>query len=190
MGKRDLPDIIPAACPLPSEENPDPVPGFMASLDPGVKSLLDMEAEYYRRAVSAPSSLRMHARPAFVGLWTEEPISPGARSFVITVPQVIFRATRLVVSPRIAPFFNLLDLRVGKNSMFINTSKVTADAFPPIPKLKADADPREISEWVRAQFIDCDTAHPGMQIGLHVENNDRSDFHDFRAVLWGSALWE
>jgi hypothetical protein len=86
---------------------------------------------------------------------------------------VLFRGERLAIAPSIARFFNVVDIKVGKNSQLAATGEMSGEAF------SADA------VGVRMEL---DTAQPGIVITLRVENTDNDVARDFKAVLYGTVL--
>jgi hypothetical protein len=62
---------------------------------------------------------------------------PGSSTMsVYANPQLNVKPRRLVVDPLIAPYFRILDIKIGRNSQFANASGggVGAGIFPPTPE--------------------------------------------------------
>ena len=75
--------------------------------------------------VKAPTS----AREYVMGIDSVATIAAAATSSLTSRPQVVFRPDRLVVPSTIAGSFLINDLKVGKNSQFVNGTAVPAEAF-------------------------------------------------------------
>lgn len=71
---------------------------------------------------------RMSHRHAFLGIDSVVEIKSGPPVAVISKPQVPFRANRLFVEEACRQFA-LLDLRIGRNSQFVDGTEVSAEAF-------------------------------------------------------------
>lgn len=99
-------------------------------------------------------------------------IAAGATSIITTRPQVIFRPERLVVGQAIAPSFLINDLRVGKNSQFVNAGSVPAEGF---------------SHQAQGVRLKCDTAQVGSDIVVSVTNTSGGALR-FTAMLIGDAV--
>jgi hypothetical protein len=99
-------------------------------------------------------------------------IAPGDEEDIEVKPQVLFRGERLAIAQSIARYFDVLDIKVGKDSQLAATGALTGEAF----------ETRAVG--VRMEL---DTAQPGIVITLRVKNIDTAA-HDFRAVLYGAVL--
>jgi hypothetical protein len=84
-------------------------------------------------------------------------------------PQVRFQGRRLAIAQSIARYFDIVDIKVGKDSQLAATGELSGEA---LSALAVD---------VR---VELDPAPPGIVITLSVRNND-AVAHDFRAVLYG-----
>jgi hypothetical protein len=129
----------------------------------------------YARAPEGPRLVRekpRYARQFPIG-FTRCQIPPGEVVDIEAKPQVLFRGERLAIAPSIARFFNVVDIKVGKNSQLAATGEMSGEAF------SADA------VGVRMEL---DTAQPGIVITLRVENTDNDVARDFKAVLYGTVL--
>jgi hypothetical protein len=99
-------------------------------------------------------------------------VAPGAEEDIEVKPQVLFRGERLAIAQSIARYFDVIDIKVGKDSQLAATGALTGEAF----------ETRAVG--VRMEL---DTAQPGIVITLRVRNIDTAA-HDFRAVLYGAVL--
>ncbi len=79
---------------------------------------------------------------------------------------------RLAVAPSNARSFNIVDIKVGKDSQLAATGEMPAEAFS------------ALAVGVRMEL---DTAQPGIVIVLIVRNTDTST-QDFNAVLYGTVF--
>jgi hypothetical protein len=96
-------------------------------------------------------------------------IAAGDVEEIEVKPQVRFQGRRLAVAPSIARYFDIVDIKVGKDSQLAATGALSGEA---LSALAVD---------VR---VELDPAPPGIVITLSVRNND-AVAHDFRAVLYG-----
>ncbi len=87
-------------------------------------------------------------------------------------PQIIFRPERLVIVSAIASFFNVEDIKVGKNSQTVASGAIPASSFA------------ETAFGVRMKL---DTAQISQDIILSVTNIDAAP-HRFRATFFGEAV--
>jgi hypothetical protein len=99
-------------------------------------------------------------------------IAAGDEEDIEVKPQVLFRGERLAIAQSIARYFDVLDIKVGKDSQLAATGPLTGEAF----------ETRAVG--VRMEL---DTAQPGIVITLRVKNIDTAA-HDFKAVLYGRVL--
>jgi hypothetical protein len=99
-------------------------------------------------------------------------IAPGDEEDIEVKPQVLFRGERLAIAQSIARYFDVLDIKVGKDSQLAATGALTGEAF----------ETRAVG--VRMEL---DTAQPGIVITIRVRNTDTAP-HDFKAVLYGAVL--
>jgi hypothetical protein len=112
-----------------------------------------------------------HARQFPIGFQSDN-VKPGDETDIEVKPQVLFRGERLAIAQSIARFFDVLDIKVGKDSQLAATGALTGEAF----------ETRAVG--VRMEL---DTAEPGIVITLRIRNTDAAA-HDFKAVLYGSVL--
>ena len=99
-------------------------------------------------------------------------INPGDEVDIEVKPQVLFRGERLAIAQSIARYFEILDIKVGKDSQLAATGALTGEAF----------ETRAVG--VRMEL---DTAQPGIVITIRVRNIDTAA-QSFKAVLYGAVL--
>lgn len=58
-------------------------------------------------------------------------VAAGANVQLVSRPQVVFRPERLLIGGAFAPSFIINDIKVGKNSQFVNSAAAPGDAFGP-----------------------------------------------------------
>ena len=104
--------------------------------------------------------------------FTHTQIAPGQVAEVEVKPQVLFRGERLAVAPSNARSFNIVDIKVGKDSQLAATGEMPAEAFS------------ALAVGVRMEL---DTAQPGIVVVLIVRNTDTAP-QDFNAVLYGTVF--
>jgi hypothetical protein len=112
-----------------------------------------------------------HSRQFPIGFHFDN-VAPGDEEDIEIKPQVLFRGERLAIAQSIARYFDVLDIKVGKDSQLAATGPLTGEAF----------ETRAVG--VRMEL---DTAEPGIVITLRVKNIDTAA-HDFKAVLYGAVL--
>jgi hypothetical protein len=92
---------------------------------------------------------------------------------VISRPQIVFRGERLVIpSVAVAPFFSLIDIKIGNRSQLVNSTALPAQVFT------------ETAIGIR---LSLDTATVAQDISLAVQNIDPVTAHTFQAALIGTA---
>ena len=101
-----------------------------------------------------------------------ENIAPNDEEDIEVKPQVYFRGERLAIPPSIARFFDILDIKVGKDSQLAATGTMPGESF---------------SAHAVGVRMELDTAKPGIVITIRVRNVDTAP-HDFKAVLYGAVL--
>lgn len=112
-----------------------------------------------------------HQRQFPIGFQFDQ-VQPGDEEDIEVKPQVLFRGERLAIAQSTARYFDVLDIKVGKDSQLAATGSLTGEAF----------ETRAVG--VRMEL---DTAAPGIVITLRVKNIDTAA-HDFKAVLYGAVL--
>ena len=112
-----------------------------------------------------------HERQFPIGFALEN-IAPGDEEDIEVKPQVYFRGERLAIPPSLARYFDILDIKVGKDSQLAATGTMPGESF---------------SAHAVGVRMELDTAKPGIVITLRVRNVDTTA-HDFKAVLYGAVL--
>lgn len=100
-------------------------------------------------------------------------IAANALATITQQPQLPFKGYRLSVPNQFAPFFTIVDIRVGKDSQLVSPGAVPATSF---------------SETSVGDNISMDTADVGQLITIQVQNIDGAAPHDFRATLFGRTV--
>lgn len=99
-------------------------------------------------------------------------VAASATAIITTRPQTLFRAERFVTNDPNGNFL-INDIRVGKNSMFLNSGSIPAAVFA------ANA------FGVRLKM---DTAQVAMDISVSVTNTDGGAGHRFNGVIIGASV--
>ncbi len=107
-----------------------------------------------------------------VGFDSVTPVPAGAVATIIQQPQVLFRSERFVVPSDIAGQFLILDIKVGKDSMFGAAGAVSARTF----------DERGVGVRLRLA-----TAQVSQQLIVQVQNIGGAD-QRFFATMIGTAI--
>jgi hypothetical protein len=110
-------------------------------------------------------------------------VAGGQVNSVSARAQLVFRPVRLSVAPECALYFDILDLRVGKNSQHVNDGAVSAVHFPPLPSLN-EAEIERFADHLKCFSGMYDTAVAGQDISVAVRNVDEAP-RLFDACLWG-----
>lgn len=130
-------------------------------------------------AVAYGSHLGVNDRPPrdarlFPLPFAQTGIAASATAQVTSRPQVLFRPQRLVVaSSTVQTNFLINDIRVGKDSQFVQAGSLEASVFAPN------------AVGVMLTF---DTCQQGCDVTLVVQNTDGGNAHDFRATFFGAAV--
>jgi hypothetical protein len=95
----------------------------------------------------------------------------GTEASVISRPQVVFRGERLVVPSTVAPFFSIIDIKVGNRSQLVNSVALPAQMFI------------ETAVGIRLSF---DTAAVAQDVALIVANGTATAT-TFQAAIIGTA---
>jgi len=98
-------------------------------------------------------------------------VPAGQLAEIEVKPQVRFQGHRLAVAASQARYFNIVDIKVGKDSQLAATGEMPAEAF---------------SSLAVGTQMELDCAPPGIVITLIVHNTD-SAAQDFGAVLYGEV---
>lgn len=104
----------------------------------------------------------------------QAPDQPPSAAEIVVVPDVAFRADRLVIPAAIAPLFVIEDIRIGTMSQFVGAGGISAELFSP----------QMIESNLRL-----DAAAPGMEIRFRVRYvGDDPNGARFQAAMIGAAL--
>ena len=87
-------------------------------------------------------------------------------------PELIFRPDRLVVPATVGPNFSIQDLKVGKNSQFVDPNPVPAEAF---------------AENAVNVAMSLDTCNVGQSVTI-VALNTTANQATFKAILFGLSI--
>ncbi len=112
-----------------------------------------------------------HERQFPVGFMFQN-VAPGDEEDIEVKPQVYFRGERLAIPPSLARYFDILDIKVGKDSQLAATGTMPGESF---------------SAHAVGVRMELDTAKPGIVITIRVRNVDTAP-HDFKAVLYGAVM--
>jgi hypothetical protein len=99
------------------------------------------------------------------------PFPGGTEASVISRPQVVFRGERLVIPSTVAPFFSVIDIKVGNRSQLVNSVALPAQMFI------------ETAVGIR---LSMDTAAVAQDVALIV-SNDTLASTTFQAAIIGTA---
>lgn len=102
------------------------------------------------------------------------PVLAGAAATILAFPQRTFRTERFAVTSTIAEFFNITDLRIGRESMMVAAGAVPAQIFA------------EVGVGVRLRGY---TANLGNTIALDIINTDLLAAHTFLAAIIGTTVF-
>lgn len=105
-------------------------------------------------------------------------IAACATAVVEVQPQITFKPRRFVVDPICAPFFDILDLRVGNCTVFATVGQIPCTAFPPPVD---ESIPLDNIAGMRAVCV-------GQRLMLMVVNKDGGSMHDFSAMMVGDTI--
>jgi len=153
--------VHPAHAAMPVHHAP-PAPHYQESPPPPAA------APRRRRLVSEEPT---HERQFPIGFILEN-IAPGVEEDIEVKPQVYFRGERLAIPPSLARYFDIMDIKVGKDSQLAATGAMPGESFS------------SLAVGVRMEL---DTAQPGIVLTLRVKNIDTNP-QDFKAVLYGAVL--
>jgi hypothetical protein len=123
-----------------------------------------------RRARQRPAPGPLKLREFPVG-FIQAGVPAGANAEIEVKPQVRFQGHRLAVAASQARYFNIVDIKVGKDSQLAATGEMPAEAF---------------SSLAVGTQMELDCAPPGIVITLIVHNTDVGP-QDFGAVLYGEV---
>jgi hypothetical protein len=110
---------------------------------------------------------RTHKLPAEVYLYTDivsrarnflavQPgatVPPGGQVTLDAQPQVVFRATRLVIDDASAPLFDVIDIKVGKNSQLIGSGSLPGSGFTNASHLNLGMDTAKTCQYMGVTLV-------------------------------------
>jgi hypothetical protein len=128
------------------------------------------EHDYRRGPRQRPPASPLKIREFPVG-FVQAAVPAGALAEIEVKPQVRFQGHRLAVAASQARYFNIVDIKVGKDSQLAATGEMPAEAF---------------SSLAVGTQMELDCAPPGIVITLIVRNTDTAS-QDFGAVLYGEV---
>ena len=137
-------------------------------LESYIKRLIESGRAVLRRAVAAQA----------------DRVAPGDVQRCLVSPQTLFKATHLSVSPECAPFFEIMNISAGKDSLFVTAEPFAATLFPPIPACIDLPERKVIEERLRFHIP---IVVPGMILSLDVRNTS-AEVRDFRGAFHGYAF--
>lgn len=112
-------------------------------------------------------------REVVQGLDSGPTLVPAGGSVTIQFnASMLFRPTRLMVGPSVAPLFTIDDIKVSADSLFLSTGSVPAESFLP--------------DSVNASALKRRTAQPGTPVQILITNIDGAP-HRFRGAIYGDA---
>jgi hypothetical protein len=123
-----------------------------------------------RRPRQRPAAGPLKIREFPVG-FVQAAVAAGQLAEIEVKPQVRFQGHRLAVAASQARYFNIVDIKVGKDSQLAATGEMPAEAF---------------SSLAVGTQMELDCAPPGIVITLIVHNTDTAA-QDFGAVLYGEV---
>lgn len=103
---------------------------------------------------------------------------------VLGTPQVAFIPRRLVVASDVAERLSVVDIKVGKNSMFLNgDGGAPGEAFPPMPSDEVDLETMKRMESMLMMYAD--VVQVGWHVAIHIRNMTNKTLEDVRLMMWG-----
>jgi hypothetical protein len=149
-----------------------PYPGPVSYAIPGAPSVA------YDRGpgrIGIVDEAPVHERQFPIGFVTPvgENVPANSTALLTAQPQVVFRGERLAVPNSIVLNFQLVDIKVGKDSQLAAPGNMPTECFS------------NISIGVRMQL---DTAEPGITLTLVPQNTDAANTHPFSSVLYGTVI--
>ncbi|MFI5302122.1 MAG: hypothetical protein ACHREM_28865 [Polyangiales bacterium] len=151
----------------------------IAKLEPFARPLAERLHELAKLARESGAIGKKRAPVALV----RRAIPAGDHADVQARAQLLFTGTNLWIDAKCAPWFEVVDLKVGKSSQRVDvSSNIPATAFA----IGLDALALEDAERAAA-FAQwpLEAAEPGMLLTLTVRNRDTAH-RDFEGVLWGA----
>lgn len=108
-----------------------------------------------------------------IGFNSSADVAAGATATITQRPQVPFRGERLIIPTPVAVTFDIIDIRVGKDSQLLASGSIPGIAFV------------ENAQGVRLHL---DTCNVGMDLTLTVQNKSTTTPASFQAALIGRAV--
>jgi hypothetical protein len=108
-----------------------------------------------------------------IGFASVGTVAASATQLVTSRPQILFRPERLIVPATVAANFNIADIRVGKNSQFVQSTPIAASSF---------------SEVAVGTDMRLDPCLPGNDITVSVQNTDAVTAHAFAGTMYGESI--
>lgn len=93
--------------------------------------------------------------------------------------QLPFKGHRLAVDPECAPFFDIVDVKCGQRSCFVNAQSVAATLFPPLPSGKEEERAHALLAFPMP------VAAAGIELVIEVRVREEGKACTFRASIWG-----
>ena len=100
-------------------------------------------------------------------------VPKGGTVNIESKPQVMFRGERLAIPASIVANFDVVDVKIGKDSQLAADGQLPGECFS------------NLSVGVRMLL---DTAEPGILIVLRVINLDANNPHDYKSCFFGTVL--
>lgn len=129
-----------------------------------------------RNAVVVQTAEPRNAQEMVLGIQSASTVAAGASEVITFRPQVLFRATRLIVPDIIAPYFTIDDIKIGNASQFAASGAVPASAFG--EAVNASGKPNLVMK----------TAQVSQDIVMTVTNRSGAAAQ-FRAALFGDSVF-
>ncbi len=154
-----------------------------------VQMIRDLDPIGIRKVLGVVSGIRK-----VLGVVSGTTIVGSQIDVIAARPQLPFRATHLVVSPRCAAHFNIDSIRVGNLFQFVNCSPVAADLFTTGDILHGEMDEHgfytiKIDRRTEAGLllrIDMPVCEIGQELSVCVTSIDH-DPHEFYSALLGQT---
>ena len=115
-------------------------------------------------------------RHASIGFDSIEPVYPDQEVEIVAQPCCLFKGERLAIPASIASCFQIVDIRVGMISMFLDTNPIPAQVFE---------SPREIKDsdrLVHGERFDLIPCTPGRFIIIRARNIDAAPYRFLAAI--------
>ena len=105
-----------------------------------------------------------------LGIATPGPVPPGERADIEVNPQLAGMIASLLLDKTTAECFDLVDLRVGKNSQFVTANPIPLSAFATDMDDFPGAGEFATADEKYRELFDLDRSMPGMTLRLVVQN--------------------